>query len=43
MKTDAIEILKDLKVLNQLQGWQYILNDMVLNNEIYDICAINMP
>lgn len=32
-----------MKVSNKLLGWQFILNDMVLNNEVYDVYAINMP
>jgi len=43
LKTDAYELLEEMKVVNQLLGWQFILHDMVMNNEVYDISAINMP
>jgi hypothetical protein len=43
LKTDAYELLEDMKVVKQLLGWQFILHDMVLNNEVYDIYAINLP
>ena len=43
MKTDAYELLKELKVIDKLNGWRYILSDMGLNNEIYEACTINMP
>jgi len=43
LKTDAYELLKELKVIDKLNGWRYILSDMSLNNEIYETCTINMP
>jgi len=36
-------MLKILKIEKCFQGWQFIMNDMALNNELTDIKIINFP
>ena len=40
---DDLEILKMLNITKSFIGWQYIMNDMALNNELTDIKIINFP
>ena len=40
---DDHKLLTLLDVETRLDGWQYIINDMSLNNELCDVKIINYP
>lgn len=43
LKTDAYEILEQMDVLKVFGGWQHIINDIALNNELTDVRPLNFP
>lgn len=41
--TDAYELLEQLDSKAKLEGWQHILHDLSLNNELTDVKVVNFP
>ena len=43
LRSDAYELLEHIGAPISLVGWKHIIFDLVFNNELTDIRAINMP
>lgn len=43
LKSDAYELLDHIQAPRALVGWKHVIYDLVFNNELTDIRAVNMP
>ena len=43
LQHDKYEIFKLLQIDSCFKGWEFPLNDMILNNELTDLKTVNFP